>query len=70
MHGLLCDLIPCRAGVHVGRHSQGAERARGRDLQPVREPGRPVIGVEEAVLFEVHALALDGPPPWLSQAGG
>ena len=30
----------------------------------------PAIGVEEAVLFEVHALGFDGPPPWLSQSGG
>jgi LmbE family N-acetylglucosaminyl deacetylase len=29
----------------------------------------PAIGVEAAVLFEVHALAFEGPPPWLSQAG-
>jgi LmbE family N-acetylglucosaminyl deacetylase len=25
----------------------------------------PVIGVEAAVLFEVHMLAFDGPPPWV-----
>jgi LmbE family N-acetylglucosaminyl deacetylase len=26
----------------------------------------PALGVEAAVLFEVHALAFEGPPPWIS----
>jgi LmbE family N-acetylglucosaminyl deacetylase len=29
----------------------------------------PVLGVEAAVLFEVHSLAFEGPPPWLAQGG-
>ena len=27
--------------------------------------GGPALGVEAAVLFDVHVLALEGPPPWL-----
>ncbi len=26
--------------------------------------GGPVLGVEAAVLFDVHVLGLEGPPPW------
>jgi LmbE family N-acetylglucosaminyl deacetylase len=29
----------------------------------------PALGVEAAVLFEVHSLGFEGPPPWLSQGG-
>ncbi|MFE9656653.1 hypothetical protein [Micromonospora sp. NPDC006431] len=27
--------------------------------------GGPALGVEAAVLFDVHALTFEGPPPWL-----
>jgi hypothetical protein len=27
----------------------------------------PALGVAAAVLFEVHVLAFEGPPPWLNQ---
>jgi LmbE family N-acetylglucosaminyl deacetylase len=29
----------------------------------------PALGVEAAVLFEVHSLGFEGPPPWLAQEG-
>jgi LmbE family N-acetylglucosaminyl deacetylase len=29
----------------------------------------PAIGVEAAVLFDVHVLAFEGPPPWMSGPG-
>jgi LmbE family N-acetylglucosaminyl deacetylase len=29
----------------------------------------PAIGVEAAVLFDVHVLGFEGPPPWLSEPG-
>jgi LmbE family N-acetylglucosaminyl deacetylase len=31
--------------------------------------GGGLLGVEAAVLFEVHSLGFEGPPPWLTQEG-
>jgi len=29
--------------------------------------GGPAMGVAEAVLFDVHVLGFEGPPPWLDE---
>jgi LmbE family N-acetylglucosaminyl deacetylase len=74
-HGVDVSGEPLRRGIaSLAAHAEYTKGlgATGFDPGPMltwaaRTAG-PAIGVEEAVLFEVHALTFEGPPPWLSQA--
>ena len=52
----------------------GPGRGDGGQFWPPGQWQRPAqlavgLGVAAAVLFEVHLLAFEGPPPWLSEEG-
>ncbi|MBX6355359.1 MAG: PIG-L family deacetylase [Micromonosporaceae bacterium] len=71
-HGVDVTGEPLRRGIaslaaHVEYTKALGEAAfePGPFLTWAARQGGPLLGVEAAVLFDVHALAFEGPPPWL-----
>ncbi len=76
-HGVDVTGEPLQRGIaSLAEHAEYTKGlgAAGFDPAPfltwAARMGGKAMGVEEAVLFELHALAFEGPPPWLSQTGG
>jgi LmbE family N-acetylglucosaminyl deacetylase len=73
-HGVDVTGEPLRRGIaSLAAHAEYTRALGPRAFQPAafltwaaRMAG-PAIGVESAVLFDVHVLAFEGPPPWHDQ---
>jgi LmbE family N-acetylglucosaminyl deacetylase len=74
-HGVEVTGEPLRRGIaSLAEHAEYTKGLGAGAFDPApfltwaARMGGPAIGVEAAVLFEVHALGFEGPPPWLSQS--
>jgi LmbE family N-acetylglucosaminyl deacetylase len=71
-HGVDITGEPLQRGIaSLAAHAEYTKGlgAGGPDPEPfltwAARQGGPALGVEAAVLFDVHVLAFEGPPPWL-----
>jgi LmbE family N-acetylglucosaminyl deacetylase len=73
-HGVEITGEPLRRGIaSLARHAEYTKGlgAGAFDPQPfltwAAQMSGPAMGVEAAVLFDVHVLRFEGPPPWLQE---
>jgi LmbE family N-acetylglucosaminyl deacetylase len=70
-HGVDITGEPLQRGIaSLAAHAEYTKGLGGAGPEPgplltwAARQGGPALGVEEAVLFDVHVLAFEGPPPW------
>ena len=75
-HGVDVTGEPLRRGIaSVAAHAEYTKGLGAGGFEPgpflswFAKMSGPALGVAAAVLFEVHVLAFEGPPPWLNQEG-
>jgi LmbE family N-acetylglucosaminyl deacetylase len=75
-HGVDITGEPLRRGIaSLAEHAEYTKGLGAAAFDPApfltwaAHMGGAALGVEAAVLFQVHTLAFEGPPPWISQAG-
>lgn len=73
-HGVEITGTPLERGIaSLAQHAEYTKGLGAGGFEPgpfltwVARMGGPAMGVEAAVLFDVHVLAQEGPPPWLAQ---
>jgi LmbE family N-acetylglucosaminyl deacetylase len=73
-HGVDVTGEPLRRGIaSLAEHAQYTQGLGASAFDPApmltwaAHMGGPALGVEAAVLFEVHSLGFEGPPPWIDQ---
>jgi LmbE family N-acetylglucosaminyl deacetylase len=71
-HGVDVTGEPLRRGIaSLAAHAEYTKGLGAAGFEPgpfltwAARQGGPALGVEAAVLFDVHQLAFEGPPPWL-----
>lgn len=71
-HGVDVTGEPLQRGIaSLAAHAEYTKGLGAAGFEPgpfltwMARMGGPAMGVEAAVLFDVHALAAEGPPPWL-----
>jgi LmbE family N-acetylglucosaminyl deacetylase len=71
-HGVDVTGEPLQRGIaSLAAHAEYTKGLGAAGFEPgpfltwMARMGGPAMGVEAAVLFDVHVLAWDGPPPWL-----
>jgi LmbE family N-acetylglucosaminyl deacetylase len=71
-HGVDVTGEPLQRGIaSLAAHAEYTKGLGAAGFEPgpfltwMARMGGPAVGVEAAVLFDVHALAAEGPPPWL-----
>jgi LmbE family N-acetylglucosaminyl deacetylase len=71
-HGVDVTGEPLRRGIaSLAAHAEYTKGLGAAGFEPgpfltwAARQGGPALGVEAAVLFDVHILAFEGPPPWL-----
>jgi LmbE family N-acetylglucosaminyl deacetylase len=76
-HGVDVTGEPLRRGIaSLAAHAEYTKGLGDAGFDPApfltwfAEAAGPSIGVRAAVLFDVHALAFEGPPPWESSPAG
>jgi LmbE family N-acetylglucosaminyl deacetylase len=71
-HGVDVTGEPLQRGIaSLAAHAEYTKALGASAFEPgpfltwMARQGGPALGVEAAVLFDVHALTFEGPPPWL-----
>ena len=73
-HGVDVTGEPLRRGIaSLAAHAEYTKGLGAAGFEPgpflswFANRSGPAVGVESAVLFELHVLAFEGPPPWVTQ---